>query len=152
VHGILQPLVLLHLLPVLALKRLGLASAAALLAVNMYTGVPLLSIWLGSRVQEGSTLTMTTVMVVIGTLVVGVAIILSLLHRVSAAYDRASGKEQKRQTATWMRSMRDERHEFSREKRELSGVEKAMVAAVVVGVAGFEVWFFFFAGSSIGNG
>jgi hypothetical protein len=50
-----------------------------------------------------------------------------------------------------MRSMRDEREEYAKEKRELSGVEKAMIAAVVVGVLGFEVWFFFFAGSSIGS-
>jgi hypothetical protein len=135
----------------MALKRIGLATAAALLAVNMYTGIPLLSVWLGSRVQEGSTLTMTTVMVVIGTLILGVGLVLWALHRVSAAYDRASGREQKRQTASWMRSMRDEREEFTKEKRELSGVEKAMIVAVVGGVLAFEVWFFFFAGSSIGS-
>ena len=80
-----------------------------------------------------------------------VAVVIALLHRVSAAYDELSGTKKTRQTATWMRSMRDEREEFSRERRKLTGIEKAMVVAVVVGVAAFEIWFFFFAGSSIGN-
>src|SRR4051794_539134 len=133
--------------PVVALKRLGLAALAAILSINLYTGVPLLAIWTGSRVQQGSTLTMSAVGAVIGVLVIGVAIVIMLLHRVSAAYDDLSGQAPKqRQTATWMRSMRDERHEFAREKRTLNGLEKGLVVAVVLGVAGFELWFFFFAG------
>ena len=137
---------------VTAAKRFGLASLAAILSVNLYTGIPLLAIWVGSRVQEGSTLTMSAVGAVIGVLVLGVAIVIALLHRVSAAYDDLSGVKKTRQTATWMRSMRDEREEFSRERRTLTGIEKAMVVAVVLGVVGFELWFFFFAGSSIGSG
>ena len=136
----------------IAAKRLGLASLAAILSVNLYTGIPLLAIWVGAQVQEGSTLTMSAVGAVIGVLVVGVAIVIALLHRVSAAYDELSGTKKTRQTATWMRSMRDEREEFVRERRTLTGIEKAMVVAVVLGVAGFEIWFFFFAGSSIGSG
>jgi hypothetical protein len=48
-----------------------------------------------------------------------------------------------------MRSLRGERPELA-EKRPLTGFEKALVGAVVAGGIAFEVWFFFFAGSSIG--
>ena len=33
---------------------------------------------------------------------------------------------------------------------QLTGFEKGLAAAVVLGVVAFEAWFFFFAGSSIG--
>jgi hypothetical protein len=50
-----------------------------------------------------------------------------------------------------MRSLRDERPELA-VRRKLDGFEKMLIAMVVVGVGSFEIWFFFFAGSSIGNG
>jgi hypothetical protein len=133
------------------MKRAGLAALTAVLAVNLYTGAPLLAIWVGSRVQGGTSLTMGTVAVVIGVLVVAVTVLVMLLQRTEAAYKRVTGQPTVRRTAPWMRSMRDERDEI-RERRELTSNEKALVGAVVVAIVGFEVWFFFFAGSSIGSG
>jgi len=43
--------------------RIILAALTAILAVNLYTGAPLLAIWVGSRVQQGTQLTMGTVAV-----------------------------------------------------------------------------------------
>jgi len=129
--------------------RIGLAALTAILAVNLYTGAPLLAIWIGSRVQEGTQLTMSTVAVVIGVLVVTVAILVFLLTRVEAAYKTVTGQATERRTPPWLRSMRGEREEFSR-RRPLTGYEKSIVIAVVVAIAAFEVWFFFFSGSPIG--
>lgn len=134
-----------------AIKRFFVATAIVLLTVNLYTGGPLFAIWLGSRVQTSSTLTMSTVGVVLGTLIAMVALIVWALSRLSATYERLSGNEpESRRTAPWMRSLRDERTEYIHERRPLTGIEKMMVGSVAVAVITFEVWFFFFSGSPIG--
>src|SRR4051812_49338746 len=129
--------------------RVVLAALTAILAVNLYTGAPLLAIWVGSRVQQGTQLTMGTVGVVIVTLVVSVAILVYLLTRVEAAYKHATGQQTRRRVSPWLRSMRGEREE-DQHRRPLTGYEKTIVAAVVVAVELFLVWFFFFSGSPIG--
>jgi hypothetical protein len=134
--------------PTQAILRIGLASLTALLAVNLYTGAPLLAIWVGSRVQNGTQLTMSTVAVVVAVLVVTVALLVMALTRVEAAYRVVTNQPTKRRTAPWLRSMRGERDEF--ERRPLSGPEKALVGAVVGACLIFQVWFFFFSGSPIG--
>ena len=129
--------------------RVVLAALTAFLAVNLYTGAPLLAIWVGSRVQQGTQLTMGTVGVVIGTLIVTVAIIVWMLTRIEAAYKTVTGQQTSRRTSPWLRSMRGERDEDQR-RRPLTGYEKMLVVAVVVAAAAFEIWFFFFSGSPIG--
>src|SRR4051794_24077045 len=132
------------------IARIGLAAATALISINLWTGAPLLAIWVGSQVQGGTGLTMKAVGAVIGVLAITVSILVFLLIKTEAAYKFFSGEPvQKKRTSPWMRSLRDERPELA-EKRPLSGVEKTMIAAVVVAVIAFETWFFFFAGSSIG--
>lgn len=130
--------------------RVGLAALTGLLSVFLWTGAPLMSIWVGAQVQGGTGLTMKAVGAVIGVLAVTVTLIVLALLRVEAAYKFFSGAPvDKRRAAPWMRSLRDERPELI-EKRPLTGFEKALVAAVVAGGIAFEIWFFFFAGSPIG--
>jgi hypothetical protein len=136
--------------PGIRLARIGLAALTAVLSVNLWTGAPLFAIWVGSRVQNGTGLTMSAVGVVLGVLAALVALLVFALVRVEAAYKVLSGEPATRRTSPWLRSLRDERPELA-ERRKLSGFEKALVAAVVVGVGSFEIWFFFFAGSSIGT-
>jgi hypothetical protein len=137
--------------PSIKAARLGLAVLTAFLSVNLWTGAPLFAIWCGSRVQNGTGLTMSAVAVVIGVLAVCVTLLVLALVRVEAAYKTLSGEPVNRRTSPWMRSLRDERPELA-ERRPLSGLEKVVVGAVVFAGLTFEVWFFFFAGSSIGNG
>lgn len=131
--------------------RVGLAVLTALLSINLYTGAPLFAVWVGSRVQGGTGLTMGAVGAVLGTLAALVTLLVFLLVRVEAAYKVLSGDTPQRRTAPWLRSLRDERPELA-EKRPLTGFEKALIGSVVLAVVGFETWFFFFAGSSIGAG
>jgi hypothetical protein len=139
-----------ELSPGIKAARVGLAALTALISVNLYTGAPLFAIWCGSRVQGGTGLTMSAVGVVIGVLVVTVALLVFALVRIEAAYKLLSGEVvDKRRISPWMRSLRDERPELA-EKRELTGFEKSIIGSVVLAGVGFEVWFFFFAGSSIG--
>src|SRR4051794_8928552 len=135
--------------PGIKLARIGLAALTAILSVNLWTGAPLFAIWVGSRVQNGTGLTMSAVGVVIGVLAVLVTLLVLALVRVEAAYKALSGEPLQRRTSPWLRSLRDERPELA-VRRKLDGFEKALVIAVVLGVAASEIWFYFFAGSSIG--
>ena len=47
--------------------------------------------------------------------------------------------------------MRGEREEDIRREVGISGVERVVILAVVGAALAFEIWFFFFAGSSLPN-
>jgi len=131
------------------LVRIALAGLTAVLAINLWTGAPLFAIWVGSRVQKGTGLTMSTVLVVMAVLAACVTLLVLALSRVEAAYKTVTGQETHRRTSPWLRSMRGERPELAHQQG-LTGFEKGLAVAVVLGVIAFEGWFFFFAGSSIG--
>jgi hypothetical protein len=131
------------------LVRIALAGLTAVLAINLWTGAPLFAIWVGSRVQKGTGLTMSTVLVVMAVLAACVSLLVFALSRVEAAYRTVTGQETHRRTSPWLRSMRGERPELAHQEG-LTGFEKGLAAAVVLGVVAFEGWFFFFAGLSIG--
>jgi hypothetical protein len=135
------------------LKRTALVIGSALAAINIWTGAPLFAVWVGSKVQGSfTTLSMTAVFSVIAIFAVLVFGLAWLLSRMNAAYDDLVGRPAAaRQTSPWLRSMRDERTEHVREKYGISAIEKVVVIAVVGAVLAFEIWFFFFAGSSLPN-
>jgi len=137
----------------MALKRVGLVAASALATINIWTGAPLFAIWVGSKVQGNlTTLSMTAVLSVIVVLAVLVFALGWLLTVINAKYDDLSGRPPAaRQTSPWLRSMRDERESEVRRKYGISPVERMVVASVVAAVLAFEIWFFFFAGSSLPN-
>src|SRR4051812_25060837 len=144
---------------VLYVKRLGLVSAVALVAVNIWTGAPLLALWVGSRFEgwvhsrdPGNGVTMRAVFVVVLTLAaLELGLTFALTH-LSAAYDELTGRPQEaRRTSPWLRSMRGEREEFARHRHGISVVERIVVVCVVGAVLVFEYWFFFLARSSLGN-
>jgi hypothetical protein len=135
------------------LKRVALATATVLLSVNIWTGAPLLAVWVGSRAVPQSGLSMGAVFLVVVVLAASVIVLVVLLARLSAAYDELTGREQgPRRVAPWLRSMRAERAHLAEGRAGIGVVERILAASVVAAVLVLEVWFFFFAGSSIGNG
>ena len=137
----------------MAVKKIGLVTASALCAINLWTGAPLFAVWVGSKVQGNlENLSMTAVFSVIAVLaavVFGLGWALTWLNR---QYDELTGRPATaRQTSPWLRSMRDERSAEVQRKYGISGIERVVVACAVAGVLAFEVWFFFFAGSSLPN-
>jgi hypothetical protein len=138
----------------MALKKIGLISASALCSINLWTGAPLFAVWVGSKVQGNlNNISMTalfSVVVVLAATVFGLALLLTWLN---TKYDDLTGRPAAaRQTSPWLRSMRDEREDDVRRKYRINGVERMVVLCAVAGVLAFEVWFFFFAGSSLPNG
>jgi hypothetical protein len=137
----------------MALKKIGLVAGSALCSINLWTGAPLFAVWVGSRVQgDLSNLSMTAVFSVILVLSALVFLLGWALTWLNAKYDEVTGRPpEARHTSPWLRSMRDEREEHVRRRYGISAVERVVVASVVAAVLVFEVWFFFFAGSSLPN-
>jgi hypothetical protein len=137
----------------LRLRRLALIIASALISINVWTGAPLLAVWVGSQLQESSTrLSMTAVFSVILVLAVLVFTLAWLLTWINARYDELTGRPAAaKRTSPWLRSMRSERETDVRRRFGVSAVERILVVTVVAAALAFEVWFFFFAGSSLPN-
>jgi hypothetical protein len=135
----------------LRIERIGLVAGMAVATINIWTGAPLLAVWVGARVQGGAgTTKMSTILVV--ALVLGAVslVLIRVLAALDDLYGRVSGRKARVQRhLPWLRSMRGERpHEHSTDKR-LSPLELLLVISVVLCVVLFEVWFFFFSSSPI---
>jgi hypothetical protein len=122
----------------------------AVVATNIWTGGPLLALWIGSRVQGQGPPSMGAVAAAAVALGVISYALVKLLARLDGAYGRLTGK---RSTVSrhvpWLRSMRGERPHPQHHVRELAPLEVVLVVSVVVVVVLFEVWFFFYSSSPI---
>jgi hypothetical protein len=135
------------------LQRLGLLTIAALATVNLWTGGPLFAVWFGSRVIQGdsSQLKMESVFGIIAILGLVSFGLLRLLTWARAKYDDVTGVEASVRRAPWMRSMRGEREEDIHASAPMNAIDKIVMLGVILAVIAFEVWFFFFSGSSLPN-
>lgn len=134
------------------LRRIGLATLSTLVSVNLWTGGPLFSVWVGSRVQTAvGHLSMAAVGATVGVLIVVSVALYRLLAVISAHYDAAIGRRVRRPQAPWLKPMSGERRALE-VRRPLTAVERIVVATVLVAVFAFEVWFFFFAHYALPGG
>ena len=130
------------------LRRVGLVAAMGLVSLNIWTGAPLLAVWVGSRTQHDSNQpTMGSVAVVVIVLAALCFALVRLLAVLSSRYDAVVGRTKRRRESPWLRSLRGERAHPTLQERPLRAIEYVLVAGVVVCAAAFEVWFFFFSGS-----
>ena len=129
--------------------RVVLATATTLVSVNLWTGGPLLALWVGSRIQSAvGSLSMGAVGATVGVLIVESLLLYRLLAWLSVRYNEVIGRKVPRQQAAWLKPMSGERRAYA-VKRPLTAVERIVVVSVVVAVLAFEVWFFFFAHYSL---
>lgn len=138
-------------------KRLTIVCASALVSVNIWTGAPLLALWVGSRFESWihnrdpeNGVTMRAVFVVIIVLAALEVVLTFALSRLSVAYDELTGRpHEARRTSPWLRSLRGEREEFARHRYRSSAVERIVVLIVLGAALVLEYWFFFLARSSL---
>ena len=133
------------------LKRLGLLLAMTAASMNVFTGAPLLALWIGSRVQGTSQQpTMAPVALVAVSMGVFGFVLLRVLRRLGNAYDRATGRRPTiREHVPWLRSLRGERPLEAGDDYSLTALEIILCAVVILAIGAFEYWFFFESGSSI---
>src|SRR4051794_14780400 len=131
-------------------KRVALAALMALIALNVWTGGPLLSLWLGAQLQRRSDQSLlrpsTAIVVFVSLAIISVALV-KLLGVVAAAYDRAAGTKPRRKGHDSWVSV--ERKVQPGERPSLTTLERILVVVVVMAALTFEVWFFFFSTSPI---
>jgi hypothetical protein len=132
------------------IQRAFLLALMAVVAINIWTGSPLLAVWIGSRIQGNSAVSMTAVFSVIACMVVTSMLLVKLLGVLGARHDKLSGHAPtQRRQQPWMRSLSGERASEQRRRARVSALDVVLVGTCVLAAGAFEVWFFFFSGSSI---
>lgn len=130
-------------------ERVALVTGMVLANLNVWTGAPLLGLWLGSRVTGGTQITMFSVLVIVVAMFAACFAMVRVLAALSARHDVLTGRQATvRRHTPWLRSMSGERpHDVPTGTAQLTAVEYIAVAMVVLAVVLFEIWFFFFSGS-----
>ncbi len=127
-------------------KRLGLAAATAFVTVNIWTGCPVLALWVGSQAVGERALSMTAIFVVVITLAVLVFALAVLLVWLNNTYDELVGRPRIERRSPWLRSMRAEAEGHISKRVGVTLLERIVVANVYFVVIAFMVWLVFFAG------
>jgi hypothetical protein len=122
-------------------KRLSMAAATAFLTINLWTGAPLFSLWVGSRVVGQHQLSMAAVGVVLVTLAILVAAMAFALSWLDATYKRVAGHPLRENRLTWLRSMNIER-ETVRQGIRTSLLERIVMVNVYVAAVILIAYFF----------
>lgn len=136
-------------------KRAAVLAATAVVALNVWTGSPLLALWVGSRYEDSSASTgptMGAIAVVVLVMAITSGILLMILSRLQTLYMKLLGRPPRRHRSSWLRSMRAERGEWERQHdpdARATAFEITVMIVVVAAVAAFEIWFFFYSPSPI---
>ncbi len=120
----------------------------AFLAVNLWTGAPLLALWVGSQVVGQEALSMGAVFVVVIVLATLVAAMVFAMAWLDATYSHLTGHKLRENRLTWLRSM-NAQGETVGEGMRANALENIVMASVCLAVTVFVVWFFFLAGSPL---
>lgn len=131
--------------PRLLATRVLLGALTALVSINLWTGGPLLALWVGSRIQASvGQPSMAAIGATVGILLVESFVLYKLLTYLNVAYYRAIGRPLRRRQTPWLKATTGERGSLAT-SQPLSATERIVVASVVVAVLALEVWFFAFA-------
>jgi hypothetical protein len=133
------------------IERVSLVAAMAVCSLNVWTGAPLLGLWVGSRLAGERGNSMGGIFAAVVVMLAAALALTWTLSRLGATYDDLTGRPSRvRRHVPWLRSMRGERpHEYGGEGPRLGALDYVLVSAVVLAVVLFEIWFFFFSGSPI---
>ena len=132
------------------LQRVAIVAAMGVATLNIWTGAPLLGLWVGSRVAPESGISMLAVLVIV--VVIGAAAwaLLQVLGRLQTAYARLSGRPTARRQTTWLKPMSGQRTRGpGGQAPPLTATDYVVVGVVILAIAAFEIWFFFYSGSSL---
>jgi hypothetical protein len=133
----------------MTLKRATMVAATAFLSVNIWTGAPLVALWVGSQVSGRTVLSMKAVLVVILVLAILVLALAVALTWLNNTYDQLIGRPQGERRAPWLRSMRSESGREISDRVGITALEQVVMVSVYLAVITLVVWFFFFAGSPL---
>jgi hypothetical protein len=128
-------------------KRVVLAAATAFLTVNIWTGCPLIALWVGAQTVQERRITMTSLFVIVVVLAVLVFASAFAIAWLNASYDALIGRPHIEHRPAWMRSMRAESEGYVRRRVGITALERVVMLNVYVAVIALATWFVFFAGN-----
>jgi hypothetical protein len=129
------------------MKRAAMAAATAFLAINLWTGAPLVALWVGSKTVGRSVLSMQAVFVVVVVLAVLLFPMVMALAWLNESYNALTGRPEGERRLRWLRSMSTQGQD--RDETSMSALERIVMTSVYVAVVALLVWFFFFARSPL---
>jgi hypothetical protein len=127
------------------LKRVTLAGLTALVTVNVWTGCPLLALWLGSRAVGKGELSMLAVVVALAALGVLEFAMVLVLAWLTDVYDEMIGLQRPEQSATWIRRLCAPESAGLKRSLQITTLEGIVVINVYVAVTTLVGWYLFFA-------
>ena len=130
----------------LTIKRAAMAGLTAFVTVNIWTGAPLLALWVGSQAVGHRTLDMGAVGLVVVVLAVLVFVLALMLTWLNNAYDELIGRPRTERRATWLRSMSAESERHVSQRVGITLLERIVMINVYLAVITLVVWYVFFAG------
>ena len=129
----------------LRLKRVGMAAATAFVTANIWTGCPLLAVWVGSQAVGTKALSMGAVFIVVIVLAVLVFAMALLLTWLNNVYDELIGRERVERRSAWLRSMRAESERHVSRRVGITALERIVMLNVYVAVISLVVWYVLYA-------
>lgn len=123
-----------------------MAGATAFMTANIWTGCPLLALWVGSVVVGQRQLSMAAVGVVLAVLGVSALLTLLALTWLNNVYDELIGRPRVERRATWLRSMRAEPEGHISQRVGITALERIVMANVYLAMIALTAWFVFFSG------
>lgn len=125
------------------LKRAAMAFVTALVTVNVWTGCPLLALWVGSRAVGAGGLSMAAIVVVLVVLGLLELAMLLVLAWLANAYDELIGLARPEHSATWMRRLCAPESSGLNRRLRITTLEGIVVINVYVSVSTLVGWLLF---------
>ena len=132
-----------------AVKRAAMAAATAFLAINLWTGAPLLALWVGSKTVGRSVLSMEAVFVVVLVLALLLFPMVMALAWLNESYNTLTGRPAGERRLRWLQSMSTQGQARVTAAEDISALERIVMVTVYVAVIALLVWFFVFARSPL---
>jgi hypothetical protein len=129
-----------------------MAAATAFISINLWTGAPLLALWVGSQASDQTVLSIKAVFVVLLVLAALLAAMAVILTWLSNTYDELIGRPQTERRMPWLRSMRAEAEGHISSRVGITTLERIVMISVYIAVITLLIWLVFFAGSMVPNG
>jgi hypothetical protein len=130
------------------LKRTALAAATAFAAINIWTGCPLLALWVAAQASGEHRITMTALGVFLVTVALLEGVTIIALAWLNDVYDEVTGRRRVERRPPWLRAMSEEAEHHVSQRVGISLPERIVMIIVYVAVIALAVWYVFFAGAS----
>jgi hypothetical protein len=114
----------------------------------LWTGAPLVALWVGSQTVGRSVLSMQAVFVVVIVLAVLLFPMVVALAWLNESYNALTGRPRGERRLRWLRSMSTQGQDQAG-RTGISALERIVMASVYAAVLALLVWFFFFARSPL---